>query len=153
VGIALLRALAAAGVGRLTAVTYPPGLAGTLADMGSDPDSETSIVEAPAAEVPWSALRPPGGAVARAHPPALDVLDLIMSSVRAIAAAGLETVVVDVTSPDIRDVGLHVYRAVIPCSQPLFFGTGMQRISPRARTLVYPDRAADGINLHAHPFP
>lgn len=85
--------------------------------------------------------------------PTLDVLDSINLVVASVAKAGLETVIVDVTSPDIQDVGLHVVRAIVPGSQPLFFGAGMHRVSQRARELCYPDRAQSEINLHPHPFP
>jgi len=53
----------------------------------------------------------------------------------------------------VLDSGLHVVRAIIPGSQPLFFGSGMHRISDRARQNEYPDRADMGINLYPHPFP
>jgi ribosomal protein S12 methylthiotransferase accessory factor len=84
---------------------------------------------------------------------ATDVLDAIERCVRFIAGQGLEVIVVDVTSPDVLDSGLHVVRAIIPGSQPLFFGSGMHRISDRARQNEYPDRADMGINLYPHPFP
>lgn len=83
----------------------------------------------------------------------VDVLQAIMRCVELIAAAGLEVIVVDVTSPDIRECGLHVVRAIIPGAQPLYFGSGMHRVSDRARQNHYLDRAADEVNLHPHPFP
>lgn len=73
------------------------------------------------------------------------VLQSILHCVERIAAAGLETIVVDVTSPDIRECGLHVVRVVIPGTQPLYFGSGMHRLCERAR------RGA--LNLLPHPFP
>jgi ribosomal protein S12 methylthiotransferase accessory factor len=82
-----------------------------------------------------------------------DVLDDIERCVERVAAAGLETIAVDVTSPDIREVGLHVWRIIIPHAQPLFFGTGMHRISSRALRNYYPERASPSINIHPHPFP
>lgn len=84
---------------------------------------------------------------------AADVLDRIADCVARIADAGLEVVVVDVTSPDIRECGLHVFRAIIPGAQPLYFGSGLHRISARAMSAPYADRASDRINLHPHPFP
>lgn len=83
----------------------------------------------------------------------MDALDSIETCVRLIADAGLEVIVVDVTSPDIQECGLHVFRAVIPGAQPLYFGSGMHRVSPRAMLVDYPDRANAQINLHPHPFP
>ena len=82
-----------------------------------------------------------------------DVLEEIERCVHSIAAQGLEVIVVDVTSPDVLEVGLHVVRAIIPGSQPLFFGSGLHRISDRARRNEYSDRADMQINLHPHPFP
>ena len=73
---------------------------------------------------------------------ATDVLDAIEGCVRLIARQNMEVIVVDVTSPDVLDVGLHVVRAIIPGCQPLFFGSGMQRISDRARMNEYADRAS-----------
>jgi ribosomal protein S12 methylthiotransferase accessory factor len=82
-----------------------------------------------------------------------NVLDTLMRCVERVAAAGLEVIAVDVTSPDIADVGLHVFRAVIPGTQPLYFGSGYHRLSRRARDCPYPERAQRGINLYPHPFP
>ncbi|TIX47844.1 MAG: hypothetical protein E5V26_01810 [Mesorhizobium sp.] len=77
----------------------------------------------------------------------------ITHCVERIARAGLEVVVVDVTSPDISECGLHVFRAIIPGAQPLYFGSGLHRISVRATSAEYADRASKQINLHPHPFP
>ncbi len=82
-----------------------------------------------------------------------DVLSTIEDAVGRIAACNLEVIVVDVTSPDVRECGLFVVRVIIPGAQPLFFGTGMERISNRARYVGYPDRASGAINRHPHPFP
>lgn len=82
-----------------------------------------------------------------------DVLDCIQKSVDLIREGGLEVIVVDVTSPDIREIGLHVVRVIIPGAQPLFFGTGLHRLSDRSYQNKYLDRANNIINLHPHPFP
>jgi ribosomal protein S12 methylthiotransferase accessory factor len=82
-----------------------------------------------------------------------DVLKSIQTCVELISARGLDVVVVDVTSPDIAECGLHVVRALIPGTQPLFFGTGLHRLSARANSNPYPSRARTGINLLPHPFP
>ncbi|MCK1516513.1 YcaO-like family protein [Bradyrhizobium sp. 190] len=82
-----------------------------------------------------------------------DVLTAIQTCVDRLSAQGHEVIVVDVTSPDIRECGFHVVRAIVPGCQPLFFGTGMHRLSVRAKCNPYPDRAADSLNLHPHPFP
>jgi ribosomal protein S12 methylthiotransferase accessory factor len=89
----------------------------------------------------------------RPEPRSRDVLHAIMSCVEMIAAAGLEVVAVDVTAPDILESGLRVVRVLIPGTQPLYFGTGLHRVSDRARQNPYPDRDSDALNLHPHPFP
>lgn len=86
-------------------------------------------------------------------PATTDALSAVQACTQRIAEAGLETIVVDVTSPDIREVGLHVFRAIIPGAQPLFFGTGLHRISARALDGGDVDRAGTDINFHPHPFP
>jgi ribosomal protein S12 methylthiotransferase accessory factor len=82
-----------------------------------------------------------------------DVLGSIEACIARIAAQGLEVIVVDVTSPDIRECGLHVVRAIIPGAQPLFFGTGLHRVSERARVGGVPGGSDGSLNLHPHPFP
>lgn len=84
----------------------------------------------------------------RADTTSSDVLTNIMQCVDLIAAGGLEVIVVDVTSPDVEECGLHVVRAILPGAQPLFFGTGLHRVSDRARA-----NSVMAINLHPHPFP
>ena len=156
-----------AAIGALTELAQCLMWAGSLVDKGAhlpDPAIEQlSLIEE---HVLWP-LRPttrPAFAFAlsserqvafgeRSEPGLVDVLEAIMRCVEMIAAAGLEVIVVDVTSPDIRECGLHVVRAIIPGAQPLYFGAGMHRVSDRARQNPYPDRAADMVNLHPHPFP
>jgi ribosomal protein S12 methylthiotransferase accessory factor len=82
-----------------------------------------------------------------------DISKSIQHCVDLIAAQGLEVIVVDVTSPDVRECDLHVVRVIVPGAQPLFFGTGMHRVSDRARYTRYLDRATETINLDPHPFP
>lgn len=88
-----------------------------------------------------------------ASAPVRDVLETLENMVERVRAAGLQAVAVNVTSPDIAEVGLHVVRVVIPHAQPLFFGRDLHRISTRARNLPYADRAATAMNLHPHPYP
>jgi ribosomal protein S12 methylthiotransferase accessory factor len=82
-----------------------------------------------------------------------DPLAAVRTCTDRIAVAGLETIVVDVTSPDIREAGLYVFRALVPGAQPLFFGTGLERISERSVSASYSDRAGSVLNLHPHPYP
>ena len=88
----------------------------------------------------------------REEPASKDVLHSIKDCVSKIAAVGLDVIVVDVTSPDIRDCGLHVVRVLVPGAQPLFFGSGMHRVSERAHC-GNSDSDGTTINLHPHPFP
>lgn len=90
---------------------------------------------------------------ADAETPVHDVLATLDRMVDRVRTAGLEVIAVDVTSPDVAEAGFHVARVVVPGAQPLFFGQELPRISPRATTLPYPDRAAAGISRHPHPYP
>lgn len=83
----------------------------------------------------------------------LDVLGSIRRCVARLAACGMEVLVVDVTAPDVVEVGLHVVRIIVPQAQPLFFGSGLQRVSCRARAPTDAQRASNSLNLHPHPFP
>ena len=82
-----------------------------------------------------------------------DVLDDIQDCVDRIGRRGLEVIVVDVTAPDVREIGFHVVRVIIPGAQPLFFGSKLHRISDRARFNLYAGCAPVALNLHPHPFP
>lgn len=154
-----------AAVGALTELAQCLMWAASLVDAGTplpDPAAAplTHIEEHvmwpmhPAAHSAYAfALSSPRRVGFGAAPGTMDALSAVRACTDRIAAAGLETIVVDVTSPDIREVGLHVFRAIVPGAQPLFFGTGRHRISARARNGSYPDRAGRDLNLHPHPFP
>ncbi len=75
-----------------------------------------------------------------------DVLADIQACVAALASHNYEVIAVDVTSPDIREVGLHVARVLVPGAQPLYFGQGLERISPRVPLPAGP-------NPLPHPYP
>jgi ribosomal protein S12 methylthiotransferase accessory factor len=74
-----------------------------------------------------------------------DVLHDIQNCVAMLAERGLDVLVVEITPPDIREVGLHVVRVIIPEMQPLFFGSGLERVSPRVKQHL--------TNPYPHPFP
>jgi ribosomal protein S12 methylthiotransferase accessory factor len=74
-----------------------------------------------------------------------NVLADLETAVTGLAAHGLETIVVDVTTPDIAEVDLHVARVIVPETQPLFFGYGLERIIDPLRT--------GPLNPWPHPFP
>lgn len=90
-----------------------------------------------------------------------DIYQNIQVCVTKLAEAGLEVIVVDVTPPDIREVGLHVVRVIIPEAQPLYFGSGLERISSLTlngnyRRKVGPVRQRKQrpqSNFAPHPFP
>jgi ribosomal protein S12 methylthiotransferase accessory factor len=63
-----------------------------------------------------------------------------------IADAGLDCFAVDVTSPDVREAGLWVVRAIIPALYPLLVGTTHAPEHPRVPRDLVPDR-------DPHPFP
>ncbi|MFD2082864.1 ribosomal protein S12 methylthiotransferase accessory factor [Actinopolymorpha cephalotaxi] len=79
---------------------------------------------------------------------AADVLGEIRECVSRLAAEELEVVVVDVTTPDVAEVGLSVVRTLVLGSIPLYFGSGLWRAGPRARAAL-----GAGINHCPHPFP
>ncbi len=77
----------------------------------------------------------------------LDASTAIERCATSLQDAGYEAVAIDVTSPDIEEVGLKVARVVIPECQPLFFGSGLERVSPRLGIEF------SQVNHHPHPFP
>lgn len=77
------------------------------------------------------------------------VLEEIDECVRLLDRCAMETVVVDVTPPDIAEVGLSVFRTLVLGSLPLYFGSGLWRVaSPGHRRLP-----SVAINHCPHPFP
>ena len=73
--------------------------------------------------------------------------------------AGLEPIIYDLTSPDIRPLGLYVTRAVVPGLQPLFMGYKNRALSGSRLYEVPPKLGYKGIrrgesdNPSPHPFP
>jgi ribosomal protein S12 methylthiotransferase accessory factor len=82
-----------------------------------------------------------------------DVLADIRTSVAKLAESGYEVVIVDVTSPDIEEIGLKVARVLVPEMQPLYFGRGLERISPRVCPPGSDPAATLPGTLTPHPFP
>jgi len=79
--------------------------------------------------------------------------------VRQLSTAGLEPIVCDLTSPDIRALGLRVVRAVVPGAHPLQMGhsnraLGNRRLYevPRKLGLRGPE-PGEPDNPYPHPFP
>lgn len=77
----------------------------------------------------------------------------------AVAAAGEEAVLVDLTTPDIADLGLSVARVVCPGLHPLHMGhanraLGGDRLYQVPQRLGYPGlEQGDDDNPYPHPFP
>lgn len=89
-----------------------------------------------------------------------DVLANIRTCLDLLAARGLEVIVVDITTPDIADLGFRVVRVLIPGMQPLPIGTqhlylGSQRLYQVPYVLGYTDAPTteDTVNREPHPFP
>jgi ribosomal protein S12 methylthiotransferase accessory factor len=74
-------------------------------------------------------------------------------------AAGLEPIAVDLTTPDIRSLGLHVVRVVAPGAHPLYMGHGNRALGIRRLYDVPPKCGYRGLahgdmdNPYPHPFP
>lgn len=79
--------------------------------------------------------------------------------VRKCAAAALEPVIVELTSPDIAALGLRVVRVCVPGAHPLFMGhlnraLGVRRLYEVPQRLGFPGLDKDGEdNPYPHPFP
>lgn len=89
-----------------------------------------------------------------------DVLSNIHTCLDLLAAKGLEVIVVDVTTPDIADLGFHVVKVLIPGMQPLPVGVrhlylGGQRLYQVPHVLGYSARwtTEESVNRDPHPFP
>lgn len=73
---------------------------------------------------------------------------------------GFKVFAVDLTKKEFRDLGLKVFRIIIPGLQPLFYGNESRRLSWR-RIEVYnqldqsgiPKKSKNALNLAFHPFP
>lgn len=72
--------------------------------------------------------------------------------------AGREVIVVDVTSPDIADIGFHVVRVLIPGLVPLHGNhrwpyLGVDRLHELPRRLGWAETEGRALNPRPHPFP
>ena len=82
--------------------------------------------------------------------------EIIRLALRSLDAAGFRAYAVDVTSNDIRSLGLTIVRVLVPGTQPLTAGSGMmpeddRRLRQLASRLgkKFPDQ----LNSDPHPFP
>ena len=86
------------------------------------------------------------------------VADDLDSLVAAVAATGEEVVAVDLTTPDVAEIGLSVVRVVVPGFHPLQMGHGNRCLGGR-RLAAYPSSVGGARfelpqdNPYPHPFP
>ena len=78
---------------------------------------------------------------------------------RRLEGVGHRVLIADVTTPDVRDLGLAVVRAVVPGFHPLFMGFGIRALGGR-RLWEVPQKLghrgitrAEGDNPYPHPYP
>lgn len=100
----------------------------------------------------------------RAPPPNNEVPDDVLATLRQavgrLAASGMEVLAVDITSPDVAALGLHVVKAIVPGLLPIDFGR-MTRHLGGTRLYESPARMGHagaavhpaGLNAAPHPFP
>lgn len=88
------------------------------------------------------------------------VLKNIQTSVDLVKKRGLDVIVVDITSPDVREAGFFVVRVIIPGTQPLtgpydYRYLGGKRLYAVPQILGYIDRETrlQDLNRLPHPFP
>lgn len=93
--------------------------------------------------------------------PVTDLAEAVREIVDLFAGIGLDTVVVDQTTPEQRSMGLHTVATIVPGLVPIDFGWRRQRVLGMARTLLAPYRAGltprpltpEELHLVPHPFP
>ncbi|GIJ56054.1 TOMM precursor leader peptide-binding protein [Virgisporangium aurantiacum] len=93
--------------------------------------------------VPVAAVRP-------RIAPGADLAEDVRRCVTALAGEGFDVIVVDQTSPEQREMGLHTVSVLVPGLVPIDFGWRRQRVltMPRLRAV-----AAGAVNPAPHPFP
>ncbi|MFE9472174.1 TOMM precursor leader peptide-binding protein [Streptomyces griseofuscus] len=110
-----------------------------------------------AERVPLASLATGRGALS----PAADLRTDVEACVGAVTAHGFDVVVVDQTSPEQRELGLHTVKVLVPGLLPIDFGTSRQRapLMPRMRTALRETGLRDDdltpadLNPAPHPFP
>lgn len=92
--------------------------------------------------------------------PSDDLKETIEQCVRRLNDLNLEVIVVDITTPEVRALGFHVVKVVIPGAQPIDFGRvwlhlGGRRLYEAPVRMGYRERAPHQreLNLVPHPFP
>lgn len=95
------------------------------------------------------------------HPPRSDLTAELRSCLDLVHGLGMDTIVVDQTSPEQRAVGVSTACVIVPGLLPIDFGWRRQRALhlPRLRTAFRTvgwrdtDLRDDELHLHPHPFP
>jgi ribosomal protein S12 methylthiotransferase accessory factor len=94
-----------------------------------------------------------------AHRSRADGPTRLKDTVAAVAARGLEPIAFDLTTPDVRQLGLHVARVVVAGLHPLFMGhrnraLGGTRLYRVPQLLGYEGiEPGERDNPYPHPFP
>jgi len=73
-----------------------------------------------------------------------------------LAVEGYDAYAVDLTTPEIADLGLHAVKVLVPGLQPLSCGRGLENLDNRRLKKFASARGVSGaldINLAPHPFP
>ncbi|CAA9289335.1 MAG: TOMM biosynthesis cyclodehydratase (protein C) / TOMM biosynthesis docking scaffold (protein D), partial [uncultured Corynebacteriales bacterium] len=165
---AVLSALAELGPILAHLVRSYPEQAGRAAAMAADPSLVTEMEDhallhghPDTLERFDFLLRPPAGTGPPRRPdpprPRADLRDDLLGAVDRFAAAGLDVLVLDQTTPEHRAGGLACVKVLVPGTLPMTFGHAHRRLSglPRLRTvprlLGHPEPA--GISTLPHPFP
>jgi ribosomal protein S12 methylthiotransferase accessory factor len=86
------------------------------------------------------------------------ILKDIQKCVEMIAKRGFDVIVVDITTPDIKEVGFSVVRVLIPGGQPLdvefkYRFLGGKRLYEVPKLLGYPGKSEGELYGYPHPFP
>ncbi|MFI9596371.1 YcaO-like family protein [Nonomuraea sp. NPDC052265] len=94
-----------------------------------------------------------------AGPPPADDDAAITSVVGRLAAAGLEALTVDLTTPDVAACGYHVVKVVVPGLQPLYADENRPMLGGRRLYAEHPGapcprpRGPEDLNRTPHPYP
>jgi ribosomal protein S12 methylthiotransferase accessory factor len=111
----------------------------------------------PYAQFAWSS--PQLRSFPRGHGAVADDRTPLAHAVAAVAAVGLEPIAFDLTTPDVRELGLHVARVVVPGLHPLFMGHRNRALGGTRLYGVPQLLGFDGLepgghdNPYPHPFP
>lgn len=111
-------------------------------------------------------LNQSGGATpfaSRFHPPVRheDLTEDLQDVLRTLTALDLDVIVVDQTTPELKQQGLYCVKTLIPGMLPMTFGYHLTRLEGLTRVLTVPMKLGyserplrrDELNPHPHPFP